>query len=415
VAYLFVDPVGAYPAEILPFLARQVGQGAVAVFSTPQRLALWRGKWKERIGEHVLDAYLATDAPSIGALAQEIHARWPRLTGVVPWDEESILLGAALGEALGLHWNSLATIERCRDKAVMKEHLRRTGAVRVNAGAVVTDAREARAFQRRVGRWPVVVKPTGGAGSEHVFFARDDDDLLRRCQQVLESGAGRVLLEEYVGGDELCVNGQVDANGDLLVTDVWVYDRRASHGVDNLYFETTSVPSRDPRFAPLAEYAARVVEALGLRRAPIHLEVKLDDRGPCLIEIGARLAGGNLPVLASRLHGRSLLELAACHYLAEMPAHRSDVDFARYDRWCAKVVLGVQPQPIPRIARVLGVAEVERLPSFAWFGMLRPEGAGVPRTIDLETRGWELYLIHQDREQVAVDGRRARQLLRYEG
>ena len=35
---------------------------------------------------------------------------------------------------------------------------------------------------------------------------------------MLEGGAGEVLLEEFVGGAEFCVNGQVDRGGDLLVT-----------------------------------------------------------------------------------------------------------------------------------------------------------------------------------------------------
>jgi hypothetical protein len=156
------------------------------------------------------------------------------------------------------------------------------------------------------------------------------------------------------------------------------------------------------------------VEDLGLRRAPIHLEVKVDGRGPCIIEIGARLAGGNLPVLASRLHGRSLLELAACHYLGELPARRDDVDFARYDRLHAKVVLGVQPVPLPRIEAVRGLEEVQRLPTFAEAGFLRPVGSAAPQTVDLETRGWEVYLVGEDAGQLARDGRRVRELLRYE-
>ncbi len=413
-AYLIVDPVGRYPAEMMPFVARQLKQGAVAVFSSHARLALWQGKWSKQVGENVLDTYLAPAAPSIAVLAAEIRARWPELLGVVSWDEESVVLGAALGEELGLGWNSRQVIERCRNKALMKEHLRRTGAVRVNQGAVVRDADDARAFQRRVGTWPIVVKPTGGAGSEHVFFARHDSDLLRRCQQVMQSGAGEVLLEEFVGGIEFCVNGQVDRAGDLLVTDVWVYDRRPSHGFDNLYFETTSVGASDARFVQLADYAARVVEAMRLRRAPIHLEVKVDAQGPCIIEIGARLAGGNLPVLASALHGRSLLELAACHYLGELPARRGDVDYARYDRWRAKVVLGVQQQAVPRIRTVRGLEEVKALPSFFEVGMVRPVGTGAPQTIDLDTRAWEIYFVSDDPEQLARDGRRARELLRYE-
>ena len=413
-AYLIIDPVGRYPAEMMPFLARQLDQGAVAVFSSRARLALWEGRWSRELAPCVLGVYLASEGERLDTLAAEIRGRFPVLEGVIPWDEESILLGAALAERLGLGWNPLAVVERCRDKAVMKRWLARRGRVRVNAVATVRSAAQARAFQRRIGRWPIVVKPTGGAGSEHVYFAKGDDDLLRRCQQVLESGAGEVLLEEYVGGPEYAVNGQVDRAGDLLVTDVWIYDRRASHGVDNLYFESTTVPTTDVAFRPLAAYAAAVVEELGLRRAPIHMEAKLDDRGPCLIEVGARLAGGNLPLIASRLHGRSLLELAACHYLGELPARASDVDYERYDRSGAKVVMGVQRERIPRLSRVVGAAEVESLPSFAGFGMLRPPGTSVPVTRDLETRSWELYLVHESREQLAHDAWRARELLRYE-
>jgi biotin carboxylase len=400
-AYLIVDPVGRYPAEILTFLARQVEQGAVAVFSSRARYALWQGKWKARVGELVLASYLAPDAPSRAALAAEIGARWKGLKGVVAWDEESVLLGADLGERLRLGWNSRRVIERCRDKGVMKAWLSQRGGVRVNAARVVGDRDEALAFQRQVGSWPIVVKPTGGAGSENVYFARDINELLQRCQQVLENGAGAVLLEEFIGGLEYCVN-------------VWLYDRRPSHGVDNLYFETTSVPTRDPVFWALGDYASRVVERLELRRAPIHMEVKVDRRGPCLIEVGARPAGGNLPLLASRLYGRSLLELAAVHWLAEMPVTRADVDYARWDAAQAKVVLGVQSHPIPRIRAVHGLDVVRRLPSFVEIGMVRPVGTRAPVTIDLDSRGYEVYLIHADPAQVARDAKVIRDVLRYE-
>jgi hypothetical protein len=411
--YLVLDPTDDYARRMVEFLGR-VGLQAVAVLTSPWRRAQWHNGWQHRLAELVVASYEVEGEP-VADVAARLAADFPEgFSGIVPWDEMSILYGAELGERLELGWNPRHVIERCRDKGVMKEYLRRAGTVRVNAGAVVHDAEEAIAFQEALGRWPVVVKPTGGAGSAHVTFAEEPGELLRGCQEVLESGDGEVLLEEYVGGIEYCVNGQVDRAGDLLVTDVWVYDRRPSHGFDNLYFETTSVAASDPRFPPLAEYAARVVEALGLKRAPIHLEVKVDAKGPCIIEIGARPAGGNLPVLASRLHGRSLLELAACHYLGELPARRGDVDYARYDRWRAKVVLGVQAVAIPRIRAVRGVAEVERLPSFFELGMIRPVGTGAPQTVDLDTRGWELYLISDDPEQLARDGRRARELLRYE-
>jgi hypothetical protein len=303
--YLVIDPCGVYPSQIVRFLGR-AGRSGVAVFSSYPRYVLWRDKWSRELGKHIVDTYVAPQAPSLRHLAARIDHDWPRLEGVVPWDEDSILIGAELSDLLGLGWNRLEVIERCRDKGVMKAWLRQHSDVRVNAARVVTNGHEALDFQRALGSWPVVVKPTGGAGSEHVFFPSDDGELLAACQRVLESGSGEVLLEEYIGGRELAVNGLVDARGDLLVTDVWLYDRRESHGIPNLYYQVDKLDSSDPMFWQLGQYAAAVVEALELRRAPIHMEVKVDDRGPCLIEVGARFGGGHLPMLASKLHGRRL-------------------------------------------------------------------------------------------------------------
>lgn len=411
--YLILDPVGKYPSHLLRFLGGQLGRAAVAVFTSPGRYLLWRDNWEEEYGRYVIDTFMAGKTTS-AALAAEISSRHPHIDGVIPWDEETVLLGARLSDLLGLGWNSLDVLERCRDKAVMKAWLRQHTRARINASATVSDGEAAVAFQRRVNRWPIVVKPTAGSGSEAVYFASNDSELLRDCQRVLKSGRGEVLLEEYIGGVEIVINGVVDGKSDLLVTDVWHYDRRTSHGVPNLFYQTYKVPTNASMFSRVSHYAAQIVETLGLRRCPIHMEVKVDDRGPCLIEVGARFPGGNLSILASKLHGRSLLELAACHYLAEIPLSSRDLDYARYDHHEARVLHGIQSDRVSPIRRVLGADEVRALPSFDEFGKLRPLGTSAPVTEDLETAAWELYLIHPESHQIAKDAERVFSLLRYE-
>jgi biotin carboxylase len=411
--YIVLDPTDDYPRRMVEFLARH-GLRGVAVLTSPMREGQWHGGWNRRLDDAVVAAYEA-GGESPGAVAARLRAELGNgFLGIIPWDERSVLWGAELGEHLDLGWNPRAVIERCRDKAVMKDHLRRAGTVRINAGEVVHDAAGAIAFQERLGRWPIVVKPTGGAGSAHVSFAHDRGELLRGCQEVLESGDGEVLLEEYIGGRELAVNGMVDTDGDFLVTDVWLYDRRESHGYPNLYYETIKVDTGSPLFRPLASYAADVLAALGLRRAPVHMEVKVDERGPCLIEVGARLAGGNQPALSSMLHGRSLFELAAVHYLDELPLVPGDVDWERYDRYAARIVSGIQPVALAAVRAVHGVEEVQGLPSFAGIGLLRRPGMPLPQTRDLRGKSYEVYLMHRDREQVAHDAQMVRRLLRYE-
>jgi biotin carboxylase len=411
--YVVLDPTDDYARRMVEFLG-QHGLPAVAVLTSPARQGQWRHGWSRRLADHVVASYEAV-GEAAAEVAGRLAADFPGgFSGIVPWDEMSILFGAELGERLDLGWNPRQVIERCRDKGVMKEHLRRHAGVRINAGAVVHDAGEAIAFQEILGRWPVVVKPTGGAGSAHVTFAGDRGELLRGCQEVLESGAGEVLLEEYVGGRELAVNGMVDREGDFLITDVWLYDRRESHGVPNLYYETIKVGTREPLFWELARYAAAVIEALELRRAPVHMEVKVDERGPCLIEVGARLPGGNQPMLASMLHGRSLFELAAVHYVDELPLSSRDVDYRRYDSFAARIVSGIQTVSLAAVRALHGLEEVEELPSFVGSGLIRKPGMPLAQTVDLRSKSYEVYLMHPDPERVAADAAAVRELLRYE-
>lgn len=414
--YLLLDPVGDYAIRQKQFLDR-LGLPAIAVFSNPMRQGGWHHKWVHKMGEHVVADYRVEDPEdpaSVAATAAEIERNHPGgFYGVVPWDELHVVLAGALSDALDLGWNSRRVLERFRDKYLMKDCLRRHGGVRINASRLARNAQEAMEFQEEVGRWPIVVKPSGGAGAMSVFFAESPAELLRYSQRVLEFGMGAVLLEEYIGGDEFAVNGLVDQHGDFMATDIWIYDKRDSHGERNLYYQSVKLSTHEPVFGALAQYAGEVVEAMGLRRSPIHMEVKVDDRGPCLIEVGARMAGGDQPVLASKLHHHSLFELAVCHYLEELPLSPTDVDYNHYDSYSARIVSGIQPVEIPRIREVHGVEAVESLPSFAGFGVLRLPGMRLPVTRDLDTKSWEVYLYHREADQVSLDAHRVRQLLQY--
>jgi len=410
--YLILDPTDDYPAHMMRFLDGR-GLEAVALFSSAGHQRLWEKRYKAELGGRVLAEHVVT-RESLRALASELSAAFPQgFHGLVPWDERHILLAAEIGEALDLGWNPRHVIERFRDKSLMKAVLRESPTVRVNRARKVESAEEAMDFQEELGVWPVVVKPTGGAGSMSVHFAKSPAELLEGCQAVFERGLGEVLLEEYVGGTEFVANGIVDYRGGVLITEVWRYDKRDSGDRRNLYYETLNVSSDESPFEEVAAYATAVIGALGLRRSPFHMEVKVDERGPCLIEVGARFAGGHQPVLGSLLHHHSLFELAACHFLEDIDVSPTDVDFPYYDRHAARVLSGIQDVEIESITEVLGLDEIERLPSFQGTGMLRKPGMRVPLSRDVNTKAWEVYLFHADPAQVAADARAARALLRY--
>ncbi len=410
--YLILDPTDTYAANQKQFLDR-MGLEAVVLLSSPKRQAMWEYKWRRLLSENVVAEH-AVDRERLGELTDALKAEFPGgFFGIVAWDETHILLAADINERLQLDWNTREVIERFRDKSLMKAYLRDHGNVRVNRSRVVAEDEEALQFQEAVGAWPIVVKPSGGAGSMSVFFANSEAELIDGCASVRERGLGEVLLEEYVGGQEYAINGLVDHAGEVLITDVWWYDKRDSHGEKNLYFESIKVGSDAEVFDSLADYATEVVQALGLRRSPFHMEAKVDADGPCLIEVGARFAGGNQAMLASKLHRHSLFELATCHYLDDIRISPHDVDYEHYDAMSARILSGIQEEEVPRVADVVGLDEVEALPSFAGVGMLRRPGMCVPVSRDVNTKAWEIYLLHPDAEQVAADAVAARDLLRY--
>ena len=409
IGYLIIDPVGEYAKHILQFLDR-MGLSAVGLFSHPDREKLWDWRWSNESGVTLSHRYTLENEADFEHLMKSMASEDYPLAGIVSWDEESILMGAMVGEALELEWNSLAVIERCRDKFVMKQWIASHSSLRIPKFVLADSTEDAFSFQRELSEWPVVLKPPQGTGSQGVSFSRSDMELKNNFRELQKNLQGPILVEEYIDGPEFVVNGMVDCHGDLQITDSWVYEKDGT-----LYLQTIKLPTTDPLFGELADYAKELVRCLGLRRTPIHAEIKVHGGEPCLIEIGARFAGGNQPKLASRLHGHNLFELAACHYLSDFKAQDHELDWRRYDYYSCRIVSGVQPVSLSEIESIQGLDKVRALPSYYGIERLRPPGASLPKTEDLDTKSWELYLFHPNPHQVELDARRARHLIQYQG
>jgi hypothetical protein len=202
-----------------------------------------------------------------------------------------------------------------------------------------------------------------------------------------------VLMEEYVDGTEFFVNGQVDAKGNVSVVAIFEYVRRAANGCHNIDFETLRLPHSSPLFGDLARYTEQVMRATGLLRSPFHLELKADERGPCLIEVGARLAGHGNAFLCGELHGSSLdlIDLAGHYYLHDADYGSLPLDWLEYDSSAVRYVHGVG-QNRERLYDLQGVAQVEALPEFYTWVRKPVVGMQVEPTTDSLGMPWSLIL-----------------------
>ncbi len=139
-------------------------------------------------------------------------------------------------------------------------------------------------------RGRLIVKPVDSSGSRgvrlvdswgRVGFAVDE--------ALVHSPSGRVIVQEYVVGREvsvegLCVDGRVHifAATDKLTTGT-------PHFVELGHSQPAGVSSTELR--DLQQLTVRAVAALGLNSCGIHAEMMITSNGPVMIELGPRLGG----------------------------------------------------------------------------------------------------------------------------
>jgi biotin carboxylase len=219
---------------------------------------------------------------------------------VVAVDDRGVVVAAEAGARLGFPHSPPDAVAATRDKAEMR---RRLAAAEVPQPRFGPDA-AATGF-------PCVVKPTGLSGSQGVIRCDSPAELEAARARIAAFWDGPVLVEEFVPGAEVALEGLL-RDGQLEV--LAIFDK--PDPLDGPYFEETIyvTPSRLPAAALdlVAGASERAARAIGLTEGPVHAEVRVhdaalgprDDRSPeigrgrssearvWVIEVAARSIGG---------------------------------------------------------------------------------------------------------------------------
>ncbi|MEV7597048.1 ATP-grasp domain-containing protein [Kitasatospora sp. NPDC089797] len=254
------------------------------------------------------------DEEALFLAAASAHGASP-FAGVLAGFEFYVPVAARLAARLGLPGLPVDTVEGVRDKAVMRAATAAAGLRVPRFAEVSTEAQVAQAAAR-VG-FPCVLKPVDSAGSVHVTRADDVDHLLAAYRELAADDRpdmgrrteGRALVEEYLDGPELSVEGCVGADGRTVVVAV----THKVLGPEPSFVEIGHVVRADLPPATrraVEDYVGEVVDALRVTVGPFHCELRLVAGEPVLIELAARLGGDRIPDLVEAATGVRLPELA---------------------------------------------------------------------------------------------------------
>jgi biotin carboxylase len=336
---LLLLPTTTYRTQAFLDAARGLGVEVVCASERPNVL-------EERAPDTLLT--LDFDDPESAAAAVRRFAGEHPIDAVVGVDDLTTVAAAAIAERLGLPANPVTAVRATRDKHVMRQRLSEAGVPVPRFRPVSLDEDPAAAAAAVT--YPCVLKPLSMSASRGVIRVDTPAEVVAGVARIAailtQAGdSSRTLLaEEFIPGREVALEGLLV--GGALHT-LALFDK--PDPLDGPFFEETIyvTPSRLPGAAQarISAVVARAAAVLGLTEGPIHAELRINERGPWVIEVAARSIGG----LCSRTlrfgTGMTLEELILRHALGRK--------IESYDR--ERRPAGVMMIPIPKAGRLQAV------------------------------------------------------------
>ncbi len=191
-------------------------------------------------------------------------------------------------ERLGLPGISFDTAVRSTDKGEMIRAFEQNG-VEHPWYFILSAPEQLDAVMENI-TFPCISKPTDNSGSRGVMLIHNEDELRQAVAYSSENGrSGGVIVEEYLQGNEVSVEIIVwqGVPHVLQITDKLTTG--APHFVEMGHSQPSRLAQAD--LHKIRDLACRAVKAVGIQNGPAHVEIMLTDKGPKMIELGARMGG----------------------------------------------------------------------------------------------------------------------------
>jgi biotin carboxylase len=360
--------------------ARELGLRTVAVDRNPEAPGL-----VEADAGHVLD-FRDTDA------VLEL-ARREAVDGVLTVSaDRAVPAVAAVAEGLGLAGIGSQTAHRMTHKVAMRRSLAEAGLPQPRFAAART-LHEAYAAAETVG-FPAVLKPADSGGQRGVFRLDAIDDLERHLHAALaESPTHEAIVESYEEGLEL--NGLVvarDGEPELLTLSDRLRPPGIGFGVGWIHVYPSTLFG--DTLAEAERVAEQAVRTLGLRNAIAFPQLIVDEAGRAsVVEVAARIPGGQMADLAMHAVGIDLVEIALRQSLGEEVP--DELVRPRRQQPLAIRFLTAEPGPLPTgtVRSIGGLERVLAFPGVVQADIFLQEGEEIrPVRLDGDRRGYVIAI-----------------------
>jgi biotin carboxylase len=286
-----------------------------------------------------------------GNILEGRHGDIHRLIGIL---EPLQVQLAEARRALGIAGTTPETANLFRDKARMKEELRRHG-LPCARHRLIRSWADAESFVAEVG-FPLVLKPPAGMGCKATWRINTTDEL-RSALRALHAGPDQpALAEEFLRGREHSFE-TITIGGKVRFESCSRYYPTPLEVMETPWIQWVVVFPRvidGPEYADARALGVRAVEALGLDTGFTHMEwFRRDDGSLAIGEIAARPPGAHIVLANSYAHDADM-------YKAWARATIDDAFDGPYERKYSVGVAYLRGVGHGRVVRVSGIEEANQ-------------------------------------------------------
>lgn len=417
---LIMNPAHAYAREFIKRAKVMFKKPIIGLFSLKWRHDDFLSEFHDLNQElhSTICAFDGNDEQKIEIFNKYLRKHALKPVMIIPWDDGSILLAGKISEALSLNWLPYRNVLPFKNKYILKNHLTQNTSLRINHFALASSEKEIFEFQRQINKWPLVLKPVHAGGSWNVFIVHNEDEIRRCSKKILGmfndydlTENPQLIVEEYIGGKEYCVNGQTDSNGNAMVCDVYEHHKCVRDRIHPVFLDSYLVDPTNQSMAMLANYAALVIRSCSLIRSPFHIELKVDHEGPCLIEAACRPVGGGIMNLSSSVLDIDLFELALRGYSGLLSFDQPVTILEKPKNKFGAVVHGVTLEN-GRTSTVEGFAELNKHPCVLGIDYIPAIGQELRKTVNLDTAQYIIHMISNNIATLRYEAATVRSLLK---
>ena len=323
--------------------------------------------------------YTMASFASKESLAQVVTSLPEPVEAVVTIYENYVLPAAWLTEMLSANGLPVLSAEACTDKDLMRQLFAKAPEQISPDFTVVTSKEELEAFAD-THSFPLVLKPANLVKSLLVTTCYTKDELLQTFETTSQEMHGiykkyaphrepKLIVEEYLKGAVHSVDAFVDGDGTPHVLDA-IVDYRTGHDIgfnDNFHYSRVlpSALSADDQ-AALLHVAELGCKALGMKYSAAHIEIIMTEKGPRIVEIGAR-NGGYRARMHSVANGIDIYD-QLINTLTDQPINASS---SKRDG-CA--VLELFPKVAGEFTELASEDQLRKLPSFTYLSIKAKPG-----------------------------------------